>query len=224
MTSARQQALILLIAACAFGASASQVLAATARANAAHGKEAADAGVKAGEKMRRLAQASDIATQELRGGFNRLKRICEYGARNNPDQTGSPAEAVLISQQTRGDIRELKDSLDRILGEYKKSSSITQNAGCKYMPAFFPLGGACQRFQEDSERLSVANQTVRQLTTQVLERLDLYDQYWQLENQGCTRPGFALKLWSIEEKSLWPLLLEAPATLKSLLPSAAENE
>lgn len=220
MTSVRHQALILLSTLALSGLS-SQTLAATASATS---KEAGSAPPNAREKMLRLAQASDVATEELRGGFNKLKRLCEYTAGAKPSQPESAKGDAFISLQTRSDLREVKISLDRILVDYKKNSHVTQSAGCKYLPAFFARSGTCQRFQKDSERLADAELLAGQASRQALERLELYDQYWQLERQGCTRPGFALKLWSIEDRNLWPLLLNAPNTLKSMLPSAAENE
>lgn len=229
MTLVRHQALLLLALALTMSAGSSHVSASTTNLNAANsasavGKASVDGLQKANDKLRRLAQASETSTQELRGGFEKLKRICDYGPRAGATTAPTYDEAPLITLQTRGDLRSVKDALARQLGEFKTSSRITRNGVCQYLPPIFFLSSGCQKFQEDSERLATATQIAGQITKQAEERLGLYDQYWRLEQQSCTRPGFAKKLWNIEEKSLWPKILDTPSDMNVLLQNSNTDE
>jgi hypothetical protein len=205
MKPGRRQAIVLLTVALALAASTT-----VASAND-------------GRTVKRLLQATDMSTRDLQTGFHRLKRICEYGA-NNPPSPDMANDTAIVTTRTRNELRDLGNSLNQVLLEYTNQSHITRDAQCKYLPGIFLIGGVCREFKNDSLKLANAEQVAKQLTQQAQERLDLYDQYWRLERQGCTRPGFARKLWHSEEKSLWPVLINTPTILKSLLQETAENE
>jgi hypothetical protein len=55
------------------------------------------------------------------------------------------------------------------------------------------------------------------LTSEAEQRLSLYDKYTQMEARGCTRPGFAQRLWQTEQGLLWPVVMQAPEFLKRQL-------
>jgi len=206
MKPGRRQAIVLLTVALALSASATA------------------ASSNDGRSVKRLLQATDMSTRDLQTGFQRLERICEYGANNRPAPPDMADDTAIVTTRTRNELRDLSNSLNQVLLEYTNQSHITRDAQCKYLPSIFLIGGVCREFKNDSLKLANAEQVAKQLTQQAQERLDLYDQYWRLERQGCTRPGFARKLWYSEQKSLWPLLVSTPTIFKSLLQETAENE
>jgi len=175
---------------------------------------------QAREKLRRLTGPSDASTQALQSGFVKLKRLCEFGTSTQNNTDYNPP---LIAARTRNELSLLTRSLEKVTNDYRQTSRISTLASCKFMPALLLLSGACQGFQEDTQRLQQAEQSAKRLVAQAQVRLDLYDQYLELEHQGCTRPGFARKLWASEEANLWPLLLEAPSVFKLSLPPQPAN-
>lgn len=229
-------ALLSLGFACASGAASAQGWAvrddgvatspsATALAARGPGAPAWAGGVR--EKLGQWVQPFDKATQALHIGFWKLKRVCDYGLHESAAPTLTPAQAEadskLISARAHDELGAVKRSLDHLADDYRQNSRVSKHAACKYLPALPLLSAACQGFQEDSERLAVADQAAKRLVTQAQERLSLYAQYGELERQGCTRAGFTMKLWANEEKYLWPLLLGAPTVFKSMLTISAEN-
>lgn len=172
------------------------------------------------EAIQRLTGPSEAATQTLQSGFLKLKRLCEYGRSNPP---ASDIELPPMTPKAREELTILARSLERITSDYQKSSRISTQANCRYLPMMLLSGSACQGFKEDTERLRTAEQTASRLVSLAQDRLKLYDQYVELERQGCTRTGFARKLWASEESNLWPLLMEAPAAFQQFLPTAPAN-
>jgi hypothetical protein len=176
------------------------------------------------EQLSRLTQPSDNATQALQIGFLKLKRVCDYGLNEKPAPIATEVEATkLVGDRQREDLANVQRALEKIETEYRQSSRITKNASCKYAPALQLFSAACRGFYEDNDRLTLADQAAQRLVAQTQERLKLYGQYEALERQGCVRAGFTQKLWTNEEKYLWPILLRAPDVFKSLLPSDTEN-
>lgn len=176
------------------------------------------------EQLSRLTQPSDNATQALQIGFLKLKRVCDYGLNEKPAPIATEVDATkLVGDRQREDLANVQRALEKIESAYRQSSRITKNASCKYAPALQLFSAACRGFYEDSDRLTLADQAAQRLVAQSQERLKLYGQYEALERQGCVRAGFTQKLWTNEEKYLWPILLRAPDVFKSLLPSNNEN-
>ena len=175
------------------------------------------------EQLSRLTQPSDNATQALQIGFLKLKRVCDYGLNEKPAPIATEVDAKLVGDRQREDLANVQRALEKIESEYRQSSRITKNASCKYAPALQLFSAACRGFYEDNDRLTLADQAAQRLVAQTQERLKLYGQYEALERQGCVRAGFTQKLWTNEEKYLWPILLRAPDVFKSLLPSNNEN-
>ncbi|MDH4482385.1 MAG: hypothetical protein QE279_06720 [Rhodoferax sp.] len=175
------------------------------------------------EKLVRLTQPSDKATRALQIGYLKLKRVCDYSLHEKPAQSGAYGDASFVGDRKREDLAAVQQALEKVQSDYRQNSRITKNASCKYAPALQLFSAACRGFYDDSDRLAVADQAAYRLITQAQERLALYGQYQALEQQGCTRAGFNMKLWANEEKNLWPILASAPTVFKSLLPSATEN-
>ncbi len=229
MKSLGGQALLALWLAASSGAYAAQEAGMRAAATPILGSEVTSAPVpssnvaQARENLVRLTQPSMNATRALQIGFLKIKRVCDYGLREKPSHNAVDADAVFIGERKREDLAVLQQTLENIQSDYRQTSRITKNASCKYAPALQLFSAACRGFYEDSDRLAVADQAAQRLITQAQERLALYGQYQVLEQQGCIRARFNMKLWANEEKNLWPILISAPAVFKLLLPSAVEH-
>jgi len=220
-----RRTLLLMWMALAWGSGAAQILSVPPGASSVPARsapEAEDSGTpKPGrDKLRRLTEPSEASTQALQAGFLKLKRLCEYGssAPNN-----APYDPPLIGVQTRNELALLARTLEKVTNDFRQTSRITTQGRCTLLPPLLLMGDACRGFKDDQQVLKYADQTAKRLITQAQTRLDLYDQYLELEHQGCTRPGFARKLWASEESNLWPLLLEAPAAFKQYFSTAATN-
>jgi hypothetical protein len=168
------------------------------------------------EKIQSLTGPSEASTLALRGGYLKLKRLCEFGSTT---PSTAPYEPPLISPKTRGELSQLTRTLEQVTDAYRQKSRVSAQGSCQFLPKLLVYSGACQGYFEDSARLKGANEAAQQLVSQARERLDLYDRYLELEHRGCTRDGFARRLWASEESNLWPLLLEVPAAFKQYLPS-----
>ena len=205
----------------ASGAIASQSVGAAATeatANRWRTPGAQEAGTEkaAREKIQSLTGPSEASTLALRGGYIKLKRLCEFGSTTPSTAHYDPP---LISPKTRAELTRLTRTLEQVTDAYRQKSRVTTQAGCQFLPALLSYSGACQGYFDDSARLKAASEAAQQLAAQAQERLDLYDRYLELEHRGCTRDGFARRLWASEESNLWPLLLEVPAAFKVYLPT-----
>lgn len=76
---------------------------------------------------------------------------------------------------------------------------------------------ACKQYMVSNEKLSKVSDAASYYYTEALARLSSYEQANELENNGCTRPGFAYRLWSAEQAHLLPTLKNSAQTFSDLL-------
>jgi hypothetical protein len=155
--------------------------------------------------------------QELQSGFNRLGRMCTYGT-VTPQPNSSELD-LLATQvgQSRDQLRNVQVQIKSALAEFHQNSSLSRASYCRVVPTLSLLGVACQAYRQDASLAASVVRVADQLTAEAALRLDLYEKYAQLEARGCTRPGFAIKLWQTEQNLLWPLVVDSPGFFRRQL-------
>lgn len=163
-------------------------------------------------------QAASQATQELQNGFSKLQRLCTYGAAE-PAPASKQASEVQNSTlaKAKTDLTDVQSFLQSTLKSFSQNSRVTKHGYCQYMPQLGPLAALCEGYRSDSLKLNLASRDMQRLTADAQQRLQLYEQFAKLEDQGCARKGFTLKLWETESTFLWPTLMKSPAVYKSTL-------
>ncbi|PUE11078.1 hypothetical protein B9Z51_01760 [Limnohabitans sp. T6-5] len=186
----------------------------------ASGVSSADAGTKFSKNV----QAASQATQELQNGFSKLQRLCTYG-NDIPASSSSQVMDVLapLTAKAQSDLANVQAGLQSTAKTFSQSSRITKNSYCRYVPPFGPLAFVCEGFRYDSAKLHLASRDMQIITADAHQRLYLYEQFVKLEEQGCTRAGFTMKLWETETTFLWPVVLQAPVVFKTTLTYAPSH-
>lgn len=170
------------------------------------------------QRIARHLQPSSQATRELQSGYQKLNRVCATGKASAPVFTTSLPELSGLTARARGQLNSAELDLQKVLGDFTQNSRLSRLSACRYVPRFVPLSFTCEGFRQDSARLDLAKEAIQQLVGEAHQRLDLYEQFAQLELQGCTRPGFSLRLWETEQIYLWPTLRDSPGFFRALLP------
>ncbi|WP_143474003.1 hypothetical protein [Limnohabitans sp. 15K] len=155
--------------------------------------------------------------QELQSGFNRLNRMCTYGAFIS--QPGSPSSDLITLQlnSSRDQLLDVQSQIRSVLAEFRQKSSLSSANFCRFVPEFSLIGMACQAYRQDANKLATVTRVAEQLTAEAAARINLYEKYAQLEARGCTRAGFVNKLWQTEQTLLWPLVVQSPGFFKRQL-------
>lgn len=152
--------------------------------------------------------------QELQSGFSRLNRMCSYGsATSQPDSKELDFLASQLSM-ARNQLFDVQSKIDLALTEFRQKSSLATASYCRFVPEFSLVGLTCQAYRQDAIKVASVVRIADQLTADAALRIDLYEKYLQLEARGCTRTGFAQKLWQKEQSLLWPLVLQSPEFFK----------
>jgi hypothetical protein len=166
-------------------------------------------------------QPASRATRELQSGYQKLTRMCGIGKPALPAQVASLLELPGKTAKARLELKAVEVNLQQVLKDYAQNSRITKLNACRFVPIFAPLSFTCDGFRQDRARLDLATEVAQNLLSEARQRLDLYEQFGQLEIRGCSRPGFSLKLWETEQTYLWSSLTDSPSFFRTLLPEAA---
>jgi ribosomal protein L22 len=76
---------------------------------------------------------------------------------------------------------------------------------------------ACKDLKEDKELVDKVSKASSFYYSEALARLSSYSRAFELEQNGCTRPGFAFRLWSAEREHLLPTLKTSADSFADLL-------
>ena len=172
-------------------------------------------------KLTRKLRAASQATLELQNGYSKLQRLCTYGAAgplSAPRQTSDLL--VRQTEKAQAELVNVQSDLQGIAIHFSQNSRISSHSQCRYLTQFKALGFACEGYLDDRAKLESIARDMKKLTADAHQRLHLYEQFTKLEDKGCVRQGFTLKLWETETNLLWPSLVNAPAVFKSLLSHA----
>jgi hypothetical protein len=155
--------------------------------------------------------------QELQSGFNRLSRMCSYGTfTSQPDSS----KLDLVSTQlsfAREQLNDVQSQIRSDLSEFRQKSSLATASYCRFVPEFSLIGLSCHAYRQDAAKAASVARIADQLMADAALRIDFYEKYVQLEARGCTRTGFAQKLWQNERSWLWPLVEQSPMFFKRQL-------
>lgn len=161
------------------------------------------------------------ATQELQNGLGKLMRICTYGSGSLATTQRQAFELwTAQSVQAQSDLRTVQQEVNETSRQFVQNSRISKNQICQYIPTLTPLNWACEGFQQDSQALQKATSQAQKMINEAHQRMALYEKFAKLEDQGCVRPGFTMRLWETEQNHLWPSVMRVTPTMKSSLPYA----
>ena len=170
-------------------------------------------------KLTRKLRAASQATLELQNGFNKLQRLCTYGHAAPPSAPRQTSDWLARqTEKAQAQLLNVESNLQGIAIQFSQNSRISSHSHCRYFTPLKVLGFACEGYLDDRSKLDLAARDMQKLMSDARQRLHLYEQFSKLEDQGCVRQGFTVKLWETETTFLWPNLVNAPAVFKSLLP------
>jgi hypothetical protein len=169
------------------------------------------------QRITNRLQPATQATRELQSGYQKLNRVCAIGKSPPPALTPSLPQMSGLTARARSQLNSTELALQQVLADFTQNSRLTRLSACRYVPSFVPLSFTCEGFRQDSARLDTAKEAIQKLVGEAHQRLDLYEQFAQLELQGCTRPGFSWRLWETEQVYLWPTVTDSPVFFRALL-------
>jgi len=79
------------------------------------------------------------------------------------------------------------------------------------------ISDSCKQNRNNAETLAKVTQASALYYSEALARLASYEQANELENNGCTRVGFAYRLWSAEQAHLFPTLKNSAEFFNEML-------
>lgn len=169
-------------------------------------------------QLTRKLRAASQATYELQNGFNKLQRLCTFGPAAQPSAPSQSSDWLARqTEKAQAELLNVESNLQGIATHFSQNSRISSHSHCRYFTPLKVLGFACEGYLDDRSKLDFASRDMQKLTSDARQRLHLYEQFAKLEDQGCVRQGFTVKLWETETNFLWPGLVNAPAVFKSLL-------
>ncbi len=161
------------------------------------------------------------ATQELQNGFGKLMRMCTYASGSSATTQRQSFEFWSTqSAQAQSKLIRVQQEVDEIARNFAQNSRNGKYGMCPYMPALLPLNWACEGYRHDSQAFQKALSQAQKVILEARQRMGLYEKFSRLEDQGCVRPGFTMKLWDTEQNHLWPSVMRLTPALKSSLPYA----
>ena len=92
-----------------------------------------------------------------------------------------------------------------------------QLQACEELPTRILRAEACTSFRANKEAVQKVSDAGSYFYSEALARVKTYEHALELETNGCTRPGFFIRLWSAEQSHLMPALKTSAQSFSELL-------
>jgi hypothetical protein len=161
---------------------------------------------------------------EVRNGLQKIEQTCDLISKSKLNEakqvTSSSADfqkQVFLKDLTnaRQLVQDQNIKVENLLSE----SQAKVDLNLKICESNSKLSGplACKDFRQDKEIVDKVSKASSFYYSEALARLSSYFRAYELEQNGCTRSGFALRLWSAEREHLLPTLKTSADSFADLL-------
>jgi len=151
---------------------------------------------------------------EIRAGLVKIEQTCAIisKAKVNEAKQVSLSSPEVKSSTLRADVNAARQValqqsqafMASIEGARQQLSQ--QVKTCEGLPTLMNNNEACSATRTNSEILQKVNEAGSYFYAEALGRFSSYEHAFDLEINGCTRPGFSMRLWAAEKTHLVPSL------------------
>lgn len=151
---------------------------------------------------------------EIRVGLVKIEQTCAIisKAKVNEAKQISMSSPEVKSSTLRADVntarqvalQQSQSFMASIEGARQQLSQ--QLKTCEGLPTLMSSNEACSATRTNSEILQKVNEAGSYFYAEALGRYSSYEHAFDLEINGCTRPGFSMRLWAAEKTHLVPSL------------------
>ena len=162
---------------------------------------------------------------DIRAGLLKIEQTCNIIAKSKLDETKKLALTSSDTQTVamRSEISSAKqitvdqnDALTKYIQEARIKLA-PQSKSCEGLTAFLKTSDACSNYKAANEAINRINDASVYYYGEALGRFSSYESAYELEQKGCTRPGFSYRLWAAEQTHLMPIMKTSAQTLGDLL-------
>jgi len=162
---------------------------------------------------------------DIRAGLLKIEQTCNIIAKSKLDETkklaltSSDTQTVVMRSEISSAKQITVDQNDA-LTKYIQEARIKlapQNKSCEGLTAFLITSDACSNYKATNEAINRINDASVYYYGEALGRFSSYESAYELEQKGCTRPGFSYRLWAAEQTHLMPIMKTSAQTLGDLL-------
>lgn len=162
---------------------------------------------------------------EIRTGLQKIEQTCNIIAKSKLDETkklasnssdpqsGAMRSEIFSAKQLAMDQNE---ALNRYILETRFKLA-PQSKSCEGIASLLKTSDACLSYRANNEAVNHVADAGAYYYGEALGRLSSYESAYELEQKGCTRPGFSNRLWAAEQMHLLPTMKTSAQTLFELL-------
>jgi len=161
---------------------------------------------------------------DIRAGLLKIEQTCNIIAKSKLDETkklaltSSDIQTVVMRSEISSAKQITVDQNDA-LTKYIQEARIKlapQSKSCEGLTAFLKTSEACSNYKAANESINRINDASVYYYGEALGRFSSYESAYELEQRGCTRPGFSFRLWAAEQIHLMPVMKTSAQTLGDL--------
>lgn len=162
---------------------------------------------------------------EIRSGLQKIEQTCNIIAKSKLEETKKQALSF-SDPQTIAMRSEISSAKQITIDQNEFLSKYLQEARIKVAPlaktcdgitAIIKTSDSCATYKTVNEAINHVNDAAIYYYGEALARFSSYETAYDLEQKGCTRPGFSSRLWSAEQIHLMPTMKTSAQSLLELL-------
>lgn len=162
---------------------------------------------------------------EIRSGLQKIEQTCNIIAKSKLDASkkivlNSPDPQSVAMRSEISSARQItmdqNDALNKLIQETRiKLAPLSKS--CEGLTSLLKTSDACMNYKASNEALNHITDAGVYYYGEALSRLSSYESAYDLEQKGCTRPGFSYRLWAAEQTHLMPSMKTSAQSLGELL-------
>jgi hypothetical protein len=162
---------------------------------------------------------------DIRAGLLKIEQTCSVIAKSKLDETkklalSSPDPQTVAMRSEISSAKQITVDQNDALTKYIQEARIKlapQSKSCEGLTALIKTSDACSNYKAATEAINHINDAGVYYYGEALGRFSSYESAYELEQKGCTRPGFSYRLWAAEQTHLMPVMKTSAQTLSELL-------
>ena len=162
---------------------------------------------------------------DIRAGLQKIEQTCNIIAKSKLDESkrlalSSPDPQSLVMRSEISSAKQIAVDQNDALTKYIQEARIKlapQSKSCEGLTALIKVNEACSNYKAATEAINHVSDAGVYYYGEALGRFSSYESAFELEQKGCTRPGFSYRLWAAEQTHLMPVMKTSAQTLSDFL-------
>lgn len=161
---------------------------------------------------------------EIQAGLQKIEQTCALISKSKVNETkltqanSADAKQQLFNKEISSARLITQEQVSRMEGVLSQNQAKIEASAksCESTPKLNSTA-ACKDYRQRNEISAKVAQASSYYYSEALARLASYSRAYELESKGCTRAGFAFRLWSAEQEHLLPTLKTSSQSFADLL-------